>query len=126
MTISKKYVCNGSDLAKALGLHVSEGHFHIAGRFYKSPNDYPCAFFDKYGYVIFDSVGDLAEKATVSSGKVNLHRPISKMRAYKACANWTAWPRMAKRVASQRRLQRMLESLSYEEKQQISAYFDKV
>lgn len=125
MAKTAKLVKNGSDLAEVLQLPVAEGRFHVDGHFFQRPGAYPCAFFDRRGYLIVDSEAALAKIARLSKQKVNFQRPVSTQKGYRFQENWPDWPMLANaRTAEKAKLAEastLLSRLSEEERRQLIA-----
>lgn len=120
---SPKYVKNGTDLAEALGLPVSEGRAHYEGTFYKRPHHYPCAFFDRRGYIIVDSEAELIKIAKVSGERVNIQPELSRKPGYQVGENWQDWPQIEsahrEKKAKKSKAHKALDNLSDEEKRRL-------
>lgn len=112
-----KFINNGNDLAEALGLPVNEGRFHHEGH-YERPSKYPCAFFDKHGFMVVDSYTTLTGLAHVSK-KVNFARPVSRMKGYKYREDWRDRPRIVDSLRTRRKLAKLIHSKGGEEKSRL-------
>lgn len=100
-----------------------EGCFHIDGTFYKRPDRYPCAFFDRRGYTIVESEAVLEEIAAVSGAGVNVQPELSKKPGYQLGQNWKEWPVLAKAQQSERaklsKARRLLSGLTEQQRREL-------
>lgn len=72
----------GNDLAKELSLEVEQALYSDWGNFYAAITKYPCALFDKNGYIIIGSEEDI-EKNNIKVGvRTNVPRKISSLSNY--------------------------------------------
>lgn len=72
----------GNDLAKELSLEVEQALYSDWGNFYAAITKYPCALFDKNGYIIIESEEDI-EKNNIKVGvRTNVPRKISSLSNY--------------------------------------------
>ena len=121
--MTQKYISDGTCLAEALRLPVAEGRFHIDGTFYKRPDKYPCAFFDRRGYTIVESETALEEIATVSGARANIQPELSKRPGYQLGQNWKEWPVIARARQSERakvsKARRLLSGLTEQQRWEL-------
>ncbi len=122
MTRAKPRIKNGTHLAKALGLPVEEGRYRDDGYFYERPKAYPCAFFDRCGYIVVESEEKLRDIATVGQ-KVNFRRPVSRQKGYVVSDNWEEWARIERdyraKVSVASKAKRLLGALTEDEKKEL-------
>ncbi len=72
----------GNDLAKELSLEVEQALYSDWGNFYAAITKYPCALFDKNGYIVIESEEDI-EKNNIKVGvRTNVPRKISSLSNY--------------------------------------------
>ena len=77
ITLSK-----GKELAKALSLKVEQALYSDWGNFYAAITRYPCALFDRNGYIIVWSEEDLERNGIKVGKRTNVPRKISSLPAY--------------------------------------------
>ena len=72
----------GNELAKDLSLNVEQALYSDWGNFYAAITKYPCALFDRDGYIIINSMEDL-ERNNIKIGKrTNIPHKISSLPTY--------------------------------------------
>lgn len=72
----------GNDLAKDLSLNVTQSLYSDWGNFYAAITKFPCALFDRNGYVIVNSEEDLARNDIKIGKRTNIPQKISSFPDY--------------------------------------------
>lgn len=66
-----KRMRSGKSLARHYGLHVKDAYSHSEGNWFWNLNDFPGAYFDAYGVVVFQSEGEYSGCVYLSIGPRN-------------------------------------------------------
>ena len=72
----------GNDLAKALSLNVAQALYSDWGNFYAAITKYPCALFDRNGYVIIKKEENLIRNDIKIGKRTNVPHKISTLPGY--------------------------------------------
>lgn len=81
-----------AELSKAFGLEVVQSRYSDWGNFYGLVQAFPCALWDRSGYVVFEDGSEL-EISEISVGKrINVPKGISSLSTYKLVFNDTQLP----------------------------------
>jgi hypothetical protein len=76
--------CKKADeLSKALRLNVVQSRYSNWGNFYGLVQFYPCALWDRSGYIIFNSEDELKVPGVSVAKRINVPRGISSLNGYK-------------------------------------------
>ena len=71
------------ELSKEFGLNVVQSRYSDWGNFYGLVQNYPCALWDKSGYVIFNNEDDLNIPEISVAKRINIPKRISSLKTYK-------------------------------------------
>ena len=72
----------GNNLAKELSLEVGQALYSDWGNFYAAITKYPCALFDKDGYIVINSKDDLRKNNIKVGKRTNIPHKISSLEGY--------------------------------------------
>ena len=72
----------GNELAKELSLKVNQSLYSDWGNFYAAITNYPCALFDKDGYIIIQSEEDVESNNIKVGKRTNIPHKISSLKGY--------------------------------------------
>ena len=77
---------HGRRLARQHGLQVAKSYAHVGGTWYTVPTEFPAAFFDNDGYIVFPTEVEFAARSELSVLEtVNVHQGIAAMPGYVHC-----------------------------------------
>ena len=71
------------ELSKAFGLNVVQSRYSDWGNFYGLVQFYPCALWDRSGYVIFNNEAELKTSGVSVAKRINVPKGISSLNIYK-------------------------------------------
>lgn len=71
------------ELSKAFGLEVVQSRYSAWGNFYGLVQSYPCALWDRSGYIIFNDKNELKIPGISVSKRINIPERISLLNGYK-------------------------------------------
>ena len=78
----------GADLSRELGIECNQALYSAWGNFFAAITDFPCALFDKNGFVIVNSSADLEPLGIKVSKRTNVPHLISSLPTYQMNAAW--------------------------------------
>ncbi|MCH8199623.1 MAG: hypothetical protein IIA54_06100 [Chloroflexi bacterium] len=77
---------NGRRLARQHELSVAQCYAHIGGTWYSCPTEFPVAFFDNEGYLLFPTQADFAACSELDVQQtVNVYQGIASIPGYVRC-----------------------------------------
>ncbi|WP_088890313.1 HNH endonuclease [Leptolyngbya ohadii] len=71
------------ELSKAFGLEVVQSRYSDWGNFYGLVQSYPCALWDRSGYIIFNNEDELKIPGISIAKRINIPKGISALKGYK-------------------------------------------
>lgn len=71
------------ELSKAFRLNVVQSRYSDWGNFYGLIHSYPCALWDRSGYIIFNNEDDLKTPGVSVAKRINVPKGISSLNGYK-------------------------------------------
>ncbi len=74
---------NADELSKLFGLEVVQSRYSDWGNFYGLIKSYPCALWDRSGYVIFNNDNELKIPGIFVAKRINVPKGISSLDGYK-------------------------------------------
>ncbi|WP_129212669.1 hypothetical protein [Crenobacter cavernae] len=78
----------GADLSQELGIDCKQALYSSWGNFYAAITDFPCALFDKNGFVIINSKDELETFGIKVAKRTNVPHLISSLPAYQLLSAW--------------------------------------
>lgn len=81
-------MAKGRELARELGINCKQALYSERGNFYAPINGYPCALFDKKGFVVINSPDELSDFGVKIRKRTNVHNLISSASAYQLISAW--------------------------------------
>ncbi|CAK0742652.1 hypothetical protein CCP4SC76_1220010 [Gammaproteobacteria bacterium] len=80
----------GADLCRELGIECKQALYSSWGNFYAEITDFPCALFDKDGFVIINSKDELETYGIKVTKRTNVPHLISTLSVYQLISAWRA------------------------------------
>jgi hypothetical protein len=71
------------ELSKAFGVNVVQSRYSDWGNFYGLVQSYPCALWDRSGYIIFNNEDELKRPGISVAKRINVPKGVSSLNGYK-------------------------------------------